>query len=89
MVLFPKHIIQTIALGQIYHSLARTLLEVDGKYRAFKYIILILSIIVLGASYIVGVKLPDIEKVSVYECGFDPFGSSIFFSRNPVFKCLI
>ena len=35
-----------------------------------------LSIIVFGVSYIVGVKLPDIEKVSVYECGFDPFGSS-------------
>lgn len=37
---------------------------------------IILSIIVFGVSYIVGVKLPDIEKVSVYECGFDPFGSS-------------
>lgn len=37
---------------------------------------IIISIIVFGASYIVGVKLPDIEKVSVYECGFDPFGSS-------------
>lgn len=37
---------------------------------------LILSVVVFGASYIVGVKLPDMEKVSVYECGFDPFGSS-------------
>ena len=35
-----------------------------------------LSTIISGASYIVGVKLPDSEKVSVYECGFDPFGSS-------------
>nr|YP_009158767.1 NADH dehydrogenase subunit 3 [Crella elegans]AKO90224.1 NADH dehydrogenase subunit 3 [Crella elegans] len=37
---------------------------------------IIISVIVLGVSYIVGVKLPDLEKVSVYECGFDPFGSS-------------
>ena len=36
----------------------------------------ILSTLISGASYIVGVKQPDIEKVSVYECGFDPFGSS-------------
>nr|UKP88117.1 NADH dehydrogenase subunit 3 [Radicipes sp. ANT176] len=32
-----------------------------------------LSIIILGASYILGNKQPDMEKVSVYECGFDPF----------------
>ena len=36
----------------------------------------LLSTVVSGASYIVGVKQPDSEKVSVYECGFDPFGSS-------------
>nr|AND97074.1 NADH dehydrogenase subunit 3 [Tethya sp. XMU02001079] len=35
-----------------------------------------LSTIISGASYIVGNKQPDSEKVSVYECGFDPFGSS-------------
>ena len=37
---------------------------------------LILSTVISGASYIIGVKTPDSEKVSVYECGFDPFGSS-------------
>lgn len=37
---------------------------------------IILSTIISGASYIVGVKQSDSEKVSVYECGFDPFGSS-------------
>ena len=36
---------------------------------------IILSTIISGASYIIGVKQPDSEKVSVYECGFDPFGS--------------
>ena len=37
---------------------------------------IILSTVISGASYIIGVKQPDSEKVSVYECGFDPFGSS-------------
>nr|YP_009679776.1 NADH dehydrogenase subunit 3 [Pennatula aculeata]QDP70690.1 NADH dehydrogenase subunit 3 [Pennatula aculeata]QDP70704.1 NADH dehydrogenase subunit 3 [Pennatula cf. aculeata RH-2019] len=32
-----------------------------------------LSTIILGASYLLGNKQPDMEKVSVYECGFDPF----------------
>lgn len=37
---------------------------------------IIISTLVLGFSYFVGMKQPDSEKVSVYECGFDPFGSS-------------
>nr|YP_009431919.1 NADH dehydrogenase subunit 3 [Oscarella pearsei]ATA66356.1 NADH dehydrogenase subunit 3 [Oscarella pearsei]ATA66368.1 NADH dehydrogenase subunit 3 [Oscarella balibaloi] len=37
---------------------------------------IVISIAISGASYILGVKEPDIEKVSVYECGFDPFESS-------------
>ena len=36
---------------------------------------LILSIIISGASFLLGEKSPDKEKVSVYECGFDPFHS--------------
>jgi NADH:ubiquinone oxidoreductase subunit 3 (subunit A) len=36
---------------------------------------IILAILVLGGSYIAGLKLPDTEKVSIYECGFDPLGS--------------
>jgi NADH-quinone oxidoreductase subunit A len=36
---------------------------------------IIASVIIL-ASYILGIKSPDPEKVSVYECGFDPFGDS-------------
>ena len=34
---------------------------------------LILSIVISGASYIVGGKQPDGGKVPVYECGFNPF----------------
>jgi NADH-quinone oxidoreductase subunit A len=36
----------------------------------------ILACVIVGASYILAVKNPDPEKVSVYECGFDPFGDS-------------
>ena len=36
---------------------------------------IIISTIISGGSYIVGVKQPDIEKVSIYECGFEPFGN--------------
>ena len=35
-----------------------------------------LSTVISGASYVLGVKKPDSEKVSAYECGFDPFESS-------------
>ena len=34
-----------------------------------------LSIIIALASYLLSDKSPDKEKVSVYECGFDPFHS--------------
>jgi len=34
---------------------------------------LVLSIIICFASLILSEKSPDKEKVSVYECGFDPF----------------
>lgn len=36
----------------------------------------ILSMIMSGASYILGVRRPEAEKVSAYECGFDPFNDS-------------
>lgn len=31
---------------------------------------------IAGASYLVSTKVPDGAKVSVYECGFDPFESA-------------
>jgi NADH:ubiquinone oxidoreductase subunit 3 (subunit A) len=37
---------------------------------------IILSSIIPGASYILGIKSGDEEKSSVFECGFDPFGDS-------------
>lgn len=47
----------------------------------FKILILVLifsvvlSIVIAIASYLLSNKTPDKEKVSVYECGFDPFHS--------------
>lgn len=37
---------------------------------------LILAGIIMGASYFLALQNPDPEKISVYECGFDPFGDS-------------
>ena len=34
---------------------------------------LVLSFVISIASYLLSEKSPDKEKVSVYECGFDPF----------------
>jgi hypothetical protein len=36
----------------------------------------VLCSIIIGASYLFAVKKPDGEKISVYECGFDPYGDS-------------
>lgn len=36
----------------------------------------ILAIVILGASYGIAIHNPDLEKVSSYECGFEPFEDS-------------
>jgi NADH-quinone oxidoreductase subunit A len=33
----------------------------------------VLSLIILGASFFLSVQKPDTEKLSAYECGFDPY----------------
>jgi len=48
------------------------------EFRIILLIILfsaVLSIVIAVASYLLTDKSPDKEKVSVYECGFDPFHS--------------
>lgn len=37
---------------------------------------LVLSCIIPAASFVLGIKKGDEEKLSVFECGFDPFGDS-------------
>jgi NADH-quinone oxidoreductase subunit A len=34
---------------------------------------LILGLIIFGLSYFIAVQTPDSEKMSAYECGFEPF----------------
>lgn len=42
----------------------------------FIVIAFLIAAIIPTASYILGIKKDDTEKVSVYECGFDPFADS-------------
>jgi NADH-quinone oxidoreductase subunit A len=39
----------------------------------FITVAIILSVVILGASYLLAVQNPDTEKLSAYECGFDPY----------------
>jgi NADH-quinone oxidoreductase subunit A len=39
----------------------------------FLVIAIFLSIIIFGFSYLLSVQNPDAEKLSAYECGFDPY----------------
>jgi len=34
---------------------------------------IVLSIIIFGLSFMFAIQKPDVEKLSVYECGFDPY----------------
>lgn len=36
-------------------------------------IALLISGVVLGLSYLLAIQAPDSEKISAYECGFEPF----------------
>lgn len=42
----------------------------------FFFIAVLLAGIIFIASYFIGPSLPDTEKLSSYECGFDPFGDA-------------
>lgn len=42
----------------------------------FFVIAILLAGIIFLASYFIGPSLPDTEKLSSYECGFDPFGDA-------------
>jgi len=37
------------------------------------FISLILACVIFGASYFIAFQKPDVEKLSMYECGFDPY----------------
>ena len=33
----------------------------------------VLSLVIFGSSYLLAFQRPDVEKLSAYECGFDPY----------------
>ena len=37
------------------------------------FVSIALSLIIFGASYLLATQSPDTEKLSSYECGFDPY----------------
>ena len=39
----------------------------------FLVVAIILSLVIFGFSFILSVQNPDTEKLSAYECGFDPY----------------
>jgi NADH-quinone oxidoreductase subunit A len=39
----------------------------------FLIIAILLSLVIFGFSYLLSVQNPDTEKLSAYECGFDPY----------------
>jgi NADH:ubiquinone oxidoreductase subunit 3 (subunit A) len=47
-----------------------------GSILIFILFATVLSMLLPAASYILGIKKPDGQKLSVFECGFDPFGDS-------------
>ena len=42
----------------------------------FLIISFLIAALIPTASYILGIKKEDTEKISIYECGFDPFADS-------------
>lgn len=40
---------------------------------SFLFIAILLSIIIITFSYILAVQKPETEKLSTYECGFEPY----------------
>lgn len=47
-----------------------------GPLVIFLVVRFLLSAVILGASLLLSVSMPDAEKVSAYECGFDPFNDA-------------
>ncbi len=55
-------------------------IQIECLYLLIHFIIsLFIGVIILSFSYLLITQQPDTEKLSSYECGFDPFGDA----RNP------
>lgn len=47
-----------------------------GSILVFLLISAVLSVVIFFLSYVVALQKQDPEKISAYECGFDPFGDA-------------
>ena len=47
-----------------------------SKILLFFLIAIVLSVVILMISYLISSKIPDNQKLSTYECGFDPYSDS-------------
>ena len=70
-----------IILLKIYLLFTFSLIESflkNGYFIIFIYLLiaLFLSIIILSVSYFLVIQIPEVEKLSTYECGFEPYGDS-------------
>ena len=39
----------------------------------FLVLALVLTLLIIGASYTMTIQKPELQKLSVYECGFEPY----------------
>lgn len=63
--------------SNIPHKLLRMfLLQEYSKILIFMLIALVLAMVLFLLSYSLVLKKPELEKVSAYECGFDPFSDA-------------
>ena len=54
----------------------RMVLAQYGSLLVFTAVAMVLSRVIMGASRLVANRAPDSEKLSAYECGFNPFGDA-------------
>jgi len=57
-------------------KIKKNMLKIKSDYFViliFLFCSVVLTTIIIGASYLIIPQNPDVEKISPYECGFDPF----------------
>jgi NADH:ubiquinone oxidoreductase subunit 3 (subunit A) len=63
-----------LTIQSFYFSLNESLLKVEYLGILIYFIIaLVLSLVFVTLSYFLSVQNPDLEKLSTYECGFEPY----------------
>lgn len=55
---------------------ANYFLNLNKSLFKFEYLAILLSLIIVGFSYLLSIQNPEPEKLSTYECGFEPYEDS-------------